>query len=217
MRHKPVAEKKNRKVKEVISLQKRYWELGKAQSGQPLVPLEKPIRAGWQRYFVLRPDLVNSKNAKTLLTILGMINNTVYSRNKEFTYRRWKDKKDIPITQHLLTLPDKKGQELEPKYQRWFVRTKFIYPYSKQVYYNWVFTHPQFFVFRIRPNYLTHKQLVDSDLESEVAYVGKKLYNDRRYRILDKFSARRWYDWDDKPSIRDQRLSEGVQDQLDED
>lgn len=216
MRDKGRAKLKTRRVKEVISSQKRTNLLYKVKNNQPLIPLDKPVRHGWERYFVIRPDLVHSKYYKVLTAILGMINNTVHSRNKEFTYTHFKTRKQMPIEQYVHHLPDKKGAELEPQFQRWFVRTKFIYPYSKEVYYNWVFTHPQFFVFRTRPFYLTHKQLVDSEVESELAFLNKWIYDGRRYRLLDSFCRNRWRDWDCIQPVKELKMKITTKEQLDE-
>lgn len=216
MEHKGRAKLKTKRAKEVISSQKRLYLLRKAKHNQPLIPLDKPVHHGWERYFVLRSDLTHSKNAKVLTIILGMINNFVHSRTKDFTYKHWKTKKSFPVIQNLNRLTDKQGQELEPSLQKWFVRTKFFHEYSKQPFYNWVFTHPQFFVFRIRPYFLTHKQLVDSEVESEIAFLNDWIYNERRYRLLEGFRAYWKDDYNNAKSVKDRKLDIAARDQLNE-
>src|ERR1039458_1875876 len=83
--------------KEAIRIQRRRNLLWKKSYDQ-YVELEKPVRAGWQRFYVLRPDIAKSPQGPRIQRLLdNCLQSVVYSARKEFTHRDYKTKKWIPM------------------------------------------------------------------------------------------------------------------------
>ena len=208
---------KEQRVKDCLRYEKESRALWEAQRKLPLIPLEKPIRHGWERFYVLRPDLHKHKHHKALMTILAMLGTTAWCDRKDFMRKKWNGKKLVPVEQDLKHLSEKEYEKLDEKLKPWFTRTLHHSRWGGWTYYVYVFTHPQFFVFKIKTFYYTHRQAVDGELESKAKYADNKAYYWPSFlvRHKDSFSAGRWYDrYGDDP--KNQRADVNYKEQLKE-
>lgn len=78
--------------------QQKLWDGSKSCN---VVELDKPIRKGWFRFFVLRPDIARSPDAKILKPLLQLVNNTIHSRDGSFMQKPWNGKVKKPIVQSI--------------------------------------------------------------------------------------------------------------------
>jgi hypothetical protein len=168
----------NRK-KEVIRLQKRYNDLLTARRALPLVPLKTPIRYGWERTFTLREDIKKSPKGKFLESLLTKINNKVHCKTKDFVEYDYKTGKMKPIEQHLSVLDPKEYEKLTPQEQAQFNKEyrQVKYWLTSKTIEVYAIKQPWRFVFKIRPSYITHEQMVDGDIESELDKLSDKLWH----------------------------------------
>lgn len=76
--------------KQVRQKVKQQRELWKQRRDMPFVPLEKPYQKGFVRFFVVREDVLRSKDAVFFQELLLKINTFLYSENKKFQKRKRK-------------------------------------------------------------------------------------------------------------------------------
>lgn len=180
--------------KELISTYRRYMRLMKAKRSMRLVELEKPVRSGYKRYFVLREDVAKSREAHIYRGLLKYVQHTIYSRDKKFLYKDYKTKKMLPM-QHLPMAIDHKTWNkilaeglLTPRQKGMFVQTwKQTNPKNPKVgYYQWVFQKDWVFTSKTEPHYKTHSLLLDPQLESEMMEVTNKIERNNLWPKIDK-------------------------------
>jgi hypothetical protein len=196
-----------KREKEAIKLQKRYNFLLKINRSPDLIPLEKPIRDGWVRYFVLRTDNINPKLKPTLLYLLKILNNNIFCKNKKFMYKDWKTRKLKPILQTLTELDEKTYNALEEKYRKYFFLVwKKQYYFSNRLIKKYVFKYPDYYVFRIKPSYITHTAPVDGMIAAEQNKIENKLWN-RDFFAMKYGGYSRGKDWLSEDVRRKRRLA----------
>ena len=83
----PRRKERHRKIgfeKQLISLYRKNYELGRRFREIQLVPLESPYQKGWVRSFVLRDDVARSAKAPFFEKLLEKINTEDYCGWKSF-------------------------------------------------------------------------------------------------------------------------------------
>ena len=151
----------------------RHPELEKQKRNLPLVPLEKPYQKGYVRFFVLREDVKQGKQADFFATLLEKINTYQYADTRKFQKKKKRRGKRIYVA---------RKQELyafnQWEWQRALERGKFtekerayfarIECFNRQkdcfeTYYE--FTEAWRFELRVNPNMITHYRPVDVTIE----------------------------------------------------
>lgn len=179
-----------RKEKEVRALWERWKLISKYRyrpwNKENLVPLPKPIRRGWVRYYIVRPDIAKSNRGAILNKILSIVQSPAVCDNKQFVTNRDEDGNRIhkkresrPIHQEPKWLSQKEFEEqiapneqmiqyfsLVEKTRRWGGPIK-VY----------VFNRPWMFSFKIKPHFVTHGYYLNTELISEYEYINDKLWN----------------------------------------
>jgi len=75
----------------------RHAELEKRRRNLPLVPLEKPYQKGYVRFFVLREDVRQGKQADFFATLLEKINTFQYADTPKFQKKKKRRGKRVYI------------------------------------------------------------------------------------------------------------------------
>lgn len=75
----------------------RHPELEKQKRNLPLVPLEKPYQKGYVRFFVLREDVRQGKQADFFATLLEKINTYQYADTRKFQKKKKRRGKRVYI------------------------------------------------------------------------------------------------------------------------
>ncbi|HEY1108114.1 MAG TPA: hypothetical protein VGE76_05770 [Opitutaceae bacterium] len=70
--------------KELRRLEREESRLSWAYWRTPAIPLEHPYQRGWVKTFALEPPILQWSDAQVFRDVLRVINNRVYSRNREF-------------------------------------------------------------------------------------------------------------------------------------
>lgn len=164
-----------------------------------LIPLDKPILAGWKREHIIREDIAKSpvwgEDAKLVLPYLSR---TVYSRRKDFQRKRNKSKlmEDIP---HNLKGISKVRWEKDKLDKAWPSHLRMHFKLvtvgktdpehadgERQVY---RFDRPWWFTHQTARYYFTHVRAIDGEAESEYEKIGQKL--DREHYWKKRFGSGR--------------------------
>ncbi len=186
--------------------QERLW-MGKRACN--IVALEYPVQRGWNRFFVLRQDIARSPDADMYKGVLKWVNTSVHSRRKDFMYKPWNSKVYKPMEQGISFMREKEWKEAEKKFtikqkslfdKRWHT----IYRKDKPTndgFWGWHLQKDWMFTFKIEPYWVTHRVVINPQLESETAEVWARIWSDGRYyKIAKKLGWRvnERDDWDNR-------------------
>ena len=198
------ARKKKRLVKtghdkQLLRLSKRRAELWEQQRALPLVPLENPYQKGWKRYFILRADVVNSKRAEFYTTLLAKINTFEYHDDKSFKKKKRRKKRyGYEIRVQLLREfssfcwnSSKLTLTAEEKACFTQIETYDIKTHREEIKY--VFSEPWRYILKIGPHMITHKKLLDSDIEQELDGISRYIENNNLAPRMDRLTRGRGY------------------------
>lgn len=198
------------KQKEALKIERRLNELYELKYKTPLVKLDRPIRDGYVKYYVVREDFDRSNKGPMLREILKVINKSVYSQSPEFKVKRRRKGQKTVIIHRLRHIGQREWEKLKwpEHYKRYFaLQTKII---EKQYIFNngdiltisnhvkgYFFQFDYMFEAKVEPHYITHVQPINPELESEIQYLRHKLERDDLYRVLDRMRGnRRREHWD---------------------
>lgn len=154
----------------------------------PKITLDKPRFVGWQRFYVLRDDIARRKDAKEIRAVLDMVNQTRYSKTKDFSQHDVEQR--IHATkQHIMNLSEKQYNALSEGQKKFFLkdwdgRKKFVF-YS--------FYSNYFFVFKIKRHYITEVQVLDAELESRIKEIQNKITKLNLWPKIHKLMGWRMY------------------------
>lgn len=189
---------KDNAEKAIISTYRKYMRLIRAKHSMRLVELEKPIRSGYKKYFVLREDVAKSREAHVYREILKHVQSVTYSRDKKFLYKDYKTKKMLPV-QHTPRPIDHRNWNkileagaLTIKQRAMFIQVwKQTNPKNPKVgHYQWVFQKDWVFAEKIEPHYKTHSLMLDPQLESQLQEVMNKIERNNLWPKIDKAIGR---------------------------
>lgn len=172
---------KKEEEKSLISLWKKKMKLLEGKRSFNKVELPKPERWGYKRFFILRDDIAKSRDSLFYNQLLVHIQNVILSRDKKFEYKDYKTKKRLPIHQELKPIDHKdwnkliKDGKLSDKQQACFQQVWKQNKFGKGGSYVFEFTKPWMFVLRTEPYYLTHRTVVNPQLESELRELSNKI------------------------------------------
>ncbi len=146
------------------------------------VKLDVPIHVGFIKYFIINPEVIeklrNTNRLETVKTLLNRLNNTIFSKNRNFLVKkrsknRFKYKKESPKLRHLFA---REYMELPDDQKYYFTQTSYYNRYTKSLYNVYVFNRMEFLQEKIAPYFITHKKVVDTDLESERSFIEDKFW-----------------------------------------
>lgn len=165
-------------------VREKYRECEKHENTRknlPWLPLEKPYQKGFVRYFVLRDDVLYSKEAAFFKEILLIINSYMFSDTRKFQKRKRKFGKKIYVDRIQKTKEIDLYHWLDPKlelsdrHRQYFRKVEEYCPYTKRYKTYYQFIEPWRFVLRIRPNIITHYKPIVAELEREIAEISHYL------------------------------------------
>lgn len=182
------------KNKEVLRKDRRWAELWRIQrENTNKIKLEEPIRSGWEKTFVVRPDLLRSEKGQILTKLLKLVNNTIVCNRKDFKYkahfgkRQWKE-----MVHKLNDITPKQFEELDRKEQAYF-EPVYRRKYSSKPYKMYEFKYHWMYVPVVKPHYIYELDLIEPDVISEIDIIGTHLFD---FREIYKFGNSRDNGWD---------------------
>lgn len=202
--------------KQIIQIIRKQDALWLQKQQLPMVPLESPYQKGWKRLFVLNDELKRSDRAIFYQALLDKINTVWYSSDRAFKVkkrrnrarkRNWKTK----------LMPDKKQLLHEFSYSEWQRKEltaeerEHFHSYEcadkdgRQIRVRYRFNESWRFVLQVRPHIITHKKMIDEQLEQEIQLLDNQIKNHYLRPVMNKLTGRRnryrWYSWE-KPADR---------------
>jgi hypothetical protein len=150
--------------------------------------LEKPYQYGYEAFNVLRDDISRRKDADIFQYLLDEYSSTTWSKDGIF-YKVYK--KYISDNRPKFKLISEADYlKLEPKYKKFFSHVekedKKFWNGTVNKYYR-CYIEPHFLVMKIVNFYITHKKIIDNEVESDLHFVNDKIYE--LERVISP-----WYD-----------------------
>lgn len=208
--------------KQLIQIYKRITELNNKLLALPFVPLEVPYQRGWIGTFVLRQDVAISKEAEFFQNLLEKINTEQYSHKKLFQLKRRKRGKKIyenrPQYLQMFDHSDwrrnnfrigKKEFQLTAKERKYF-SIKEIPDWRGNLVSVYYFNEQWRFVLKVKPNIITHVQMHDCELESQLEELNNYLIkNNLRNRMWRLVSGRKQH-WNFGKIVEDELANKSL-------
>ena len=170
----------------------RHAELEKQRRNLPLVPLEKPYQKGYVRFFVLREDVRQGKQADFFATLLAKINTYQYADNRKFQKKKKRRGKRVYIArkQELYAFNQWEWQralergKFTEKERAYFARIECFNRQKDRFETHYEFTEAWRFELRVKPNMITHYRRVDVAIEQELAELDKIINDYNNWNII---------------------------------
>ena len=181
----------------------RHAELEKQRRNLPLVPLEKPYQKGYVRFFVLREDVRQGKQADFFATLLEKINTFQYADTRRFQKKKKRRGKRVYIArkQELRSFSQRELEraldsgEFSVKEYLYFARVE-CFNRQKDCFESYYeFTEPWRFELRVKPNMITHYRPVDVAIERELAEFDKIINDHKNWGIIHSKIYGGSYSW----------------------
>lgn len=179
---------------------KRQKALFKQRHELPLVPLEKPYQKGYVRFFVLREDVRQGKQADFFETLLEKINTFQYADTRKFQKKKKRRGKRVYITrkQELYAFSQWEWEraiereKFTQKERAYFAKIECFNRQKDRFEIHYEFTEAWRFELRVKPNMITHYRPVDVAIERELAELDKIIDNHKNWgTITHKIYGRR--------------------------
>ena len=172
----------------------RHAELEKQRRNLPLVPLEKPYQKGYVRFFVLREDVRQGKQADFFATLLEKINTYQYADTRKFQKKKKRRGKRVYIArkQELYAFNQWEWQralergKFTEKERAYFARIECFNRQKDRFETYYEFTEAWRFELRVKPNMITHYRPVDIAIERELAELDKIIDDYNNWNIITK-------------------------------
>ncbi|UKB83748.1 hypothetical protein LF887_22520 [Chryseobacterium sp. MEBOG06] len=178
--------------KQIRKKYKRSKELWNIRRNIPLIPLDKPYQRGFVRFFVVREDVMRTKDGDFFDGILKKINIYMYSESRQFLKKKRKFGRRIYVEreQKLSRISSYSWNDpklgLTPRERQYFLKLEEYWPVRKRYDTYYEFIEPWRFILRIRPNMITHYKPVDFELEKEYAELESYLGQHKVSGIIHK-------------------------------
>ncbi|SEH42481.1 hypothetical protein [Chryseobacterium culicis] len=187
--------------KQIRTKYKRSEELWDIRRNIPWIPLDKPYQRGFVRFFVIREDVMRSKDGDFFEGILKKINTYMYSESRRFLKKKRKFGRRIYVAreQKLKQISTYSWNDpklgLTPRERQYFLKQEEYCPARKMYVPYYEFTESWRFTLRTRPNMITHYKPVDFELEKEYAELGDYLGQYKIVGIIHKTIYGKSYPW----------------------
>lgn len=190
--------KKARRQKELLKLDTERRKLEDIRRDYPTIELNPPIQTGWEKTFELRDDCTRRSDADVYRRILGVINRKVFCRRKDFV-DKWSKK---PVILELDIIGEGQWEKLDwpEHYKKYFTFGDWVdrcCTITKKIYYKrgYKFNQPFYFVERIDPYLMTHRKVMDGEVEGRIGEINDKFYRDNLWTELAKYENGSTYSW----------------------
>ena len=182
---------------------KRQKVLFKQRRELPLVPLEKPYQKGYVRFFVLREDVRQGKQADFFATLLEKINTYQYADTRKFQKKKKRRGKRVYIArkQELYSFSQWEWEralergKFTQKERAYFAKIECFNRQKDRFEIHYEFTEAWRFELRVKPNMITHYRPVDVAIERELAELDKIIDDYKNWGIIHSKIYGRSYSW----------------------
>ena len=181
----------------------RHAELESQKRNLPLVPLEKPYQKGYVRFFVLREDVRQGKQADFFATLLEKINTYQYADNRKFQKKKKRRRKPVYVArkQELRSFSQRELEraldsgEFSVKEYLYFAKVECFNRQKDRFEIHYEFTEAWRFELRVKPNMITHYRPVDVAIERELAEFDEIINDHKNWGIIHSKIYGGSYSW----------------------
>lgn len=187
--------------KQLIQLNKLEKELWKQRNNLPWIPIEEPYQKGWQRNFKLRIDVAKSAESEFYVSLLEKINTWQFCSEKSFTRRKSKRRKNASFkqVQKLKEFSETEWNlnkmELSEREKVHFTRHERWSDVFQRHRIHYTFNEPWRYVLQVKPYMITHKRMLDSDLESKIKLIQNYTSNNNLRGKIHRLVKGQRYNW----------------------
>ena len=187
--------------KQIRKKYRRSDELWDIRRNIPWIPLDKPYQRGFVRFFVVREDVMRSKDGDFFEGILKKINTYMYSESRQFLKKKRKYGRRIYVAreQKLKQISSYSWNDpkldLTPRERQYFLKQEEYCSARKTYVPYYEFTESWRFTLRTKPNMITHYKPVDFELEKEYAELGDYLGQYKIVGTIHKTIYGKSYPW----------------------
>ena len=182
---------------------KRQKALFKQRRELPLVPFEKPYQKGYVRFFVLREDVRQGKQADFFATLLEKINTYQYADTRKFQKKKKRRGKRVYIArkQELYSFSQWEWEralergKFTQKERAYFAKIECFNRQKDRFEIHYEFTEAWRFELRVKPNMITHYRPVDIAIERELAELDKIIDGHKNWGIIHSKIYGGSYSW----------------------
>jgi len=172
--------------KKLIALQAEHSALWKKRYTQgEYVKLKQPYQNGWEKTYILRDDILRRKDAKTIQSVLNLVNSTVRHKDKSFKDSK---KRNIPIVLRQVT--EAKYNTLLPSQKKWLFKTydrfRFFGSMQDKTVYKFNTAHMYMLKEHIYPYMITHTLLPQPEIESRLQEISDFMSDNNGWNRLNK-------------------------------
>ena len=184
--------KRNQKTlreKEFRELQDRYNTLFVRSYRKEKVELEEPIHHGYYLEYVIKDQYLNSKIYNKLVLLLDK-QHLAWCGDKSFMRKDYRGKYE-KITPSFTSLNIRKYDELDDDLKPFYdIVKKFnVIGQPREIYEVNPSVVKKYFTYKRSKAYITHRYLVDSELESELSFIRRRL----EYSFPNEYFDYSWY------------------------
>lgn len=192
--------KKEKNKKEFLKLINHYYDLSRVKRNPEYIKLDKPIHYGFEIYWSVNDNLSDTEYGSEIQALIEEFGCSSWCKDKSFLRKNWKGKFS-PIEPYFKTITS----DQMDRYQSW-VKKWFVIDYLAPIRTDWcgreIITYRLNFpkntiVKKIRPYYLTHREILKPDLMSEISvmeniFLSNKFYGLKKKHDLGNFSDKPW-------------------------
>lgn len=168
---------KEKRAKEVRSIYKQQRVIWKKQRALGYYQLEKPIRHGWYKQFIITENVDRYKSKKAILEVYKKLEKQFWGKNKEEATKNWlKQVSKNLIYKDLPTLSHKSFNTLSDKAKRLCVVYQFRDHETKKLRKRFYVKIPKgAYRVHFKRAYITHRKRIDPKLEQAAQLLWQQL------------------------------------------
>lgn len=167
---------KHKSYKEYLRLLEKQDKLYDIKNALGYEKLEKPYQHGYNAFHVLRDDISRRKDAELYQYLLDNFSVTTWSKDGVF-YKVFK--RHISDNRpHFKLISEEEYEKLETKYKNHFFHdSRYDQKYWNGTVYKKYrcYLPPHFLVMKVVNDYITHKLIIDPQVESELDFVNNRI------------------------------------------
>jgi hypothetical protein len=169
---------KHKDYKRYLALMEKEDELEMVIKNLGYVELEKPIHKGYEAYLELREDITRRQDAWVFQYIIDNCSTITWSPTTVF----YEKKRGYVIdrTPKIKLMSEEQYLKLPPQVAKYFrhnhLDDKPRWNGTVAKYYSASYVPDFYFVMKIRNSYITHRKVVDGELERELRFVRDQLF-----------------------------------------
>ena len=184
---------------DLIRLWHKQHRLQQSKRNWNWVELPKPERSGYEKKFIIRQDVAKGfpNELKVYQDILNRCNDVVGCSDKNFMKKNAQTKKKEPIVLKLKYILPHEWRELPTDKHR----SQFVFVIKEDLkgkkFHAYEVRDPWMFVEQIKPHYITHRLVIDPQLDSELALIENKIERNNLWPAFAKLMGWRgnFKDW----------------------